>query len=78
MPKQNLTLDQLNFYIKTLEKKNNQGRKLLEDDLNMEQRTMEDRRDHDIIKKYKGEFYELDEDFNHPLVCYGLNKCIIF
>ena len=49
MPKQNLTLDQLNFYIKTLEKKNNQGRKLLEDDLNIEQKTMEDRHEHDSI-----------------------------
>ena len=28
--------------------------------------------DDDIIKKYKGEFYELEEDFNHPLVCLSL------
>ena len=34
--------------------------------------------DDDIIKKYKCEFDELDEDFNHPLVCNGLNKCRIF
>ena len=34
--------------------------------------------DDDIIKKYKGEFRELEEDFNHPLVCNGLNKCKIF
>lgn len=34
--------------------------------------------DDDIIKKYKGEFSELEEDFNHPLVCNGLHKCRIF
>jgi len=34
--------------------------------------------DDDIIKKYKGEFDELDEDFNHPLVCNGLHKCRVF
>lgn len=34
--------------------------------------------DDDIIKKYKGEFNELDEDFNHPLVCNGLHKCRVF
>ena len=34
--------------------------------------------DDDIIKKYKGEFKELEEDFNHPLVCNGLHKCRIF
>ena len=34
--------------------------------------------DDDIIVKYKGEFKELEEDFNHPLVCNGLNKCKIF
>jgi len=34
--------------------------------------------DDDIIKKYKGEFEELEEDFNHPLVCNGLHKCRIF
>jgi len=66
MPKQNLTLDQLNFYIKTLEKKNNQGRKLLEDDLNMEQRTMEDRRDHDIIKKYRAQAEYGEKKFIKP------------
>ena len=65
MPKQNLTLDQLNFYIKTLEKKNNQGRKLLEDDLNMEQ-TMEDRRDHDTIKKYRGQAEYGEKKFIKP------------
>ena len=31
--------------------------------------------DDDIIKRYKGEFDKLDEDFNHPLVCNGLHKC---
>ena len=34
--------------------------------------------DDDIIKKYKGEFRELEEDFNHPLVCNGLHKCKVF
>jgi hypothetical protein len=34
--------------------------------------------DDDIIKKYKCEFDELDEDFNHPLVCNGLHKCRVF
>ena len=34
--------------------------------------------DDDIIKKYKGEFKELEDDFNHPLVCNGLHKCRIF
>jgi len=34
--------------------------------------------DDDIIKKYKFEFDELDEDFNHPLVCNGLHKCRVF
>jgi len=34
--------------------------------------------DDDIIKKYKGEFYELDKEFNHPLVCNGLDRCKIF
>ena len=34
--------------------------------------------DDDIIKKYKYEFDELDEDFNHPLVCNGLHKCRVF
>ena len=32
----------------------------------------------DIIKKYKGEFKELEEDFNHPHVCNGLHKCKVF
>lgn len=66
MPKQNLTLDQLNFYIKTLEKKNNQGRKLLEDDLNIEQKTMEDRRDHDTIKKYRAQAEYGEKKFIKP------------
>ena len=34
--------------------------------------------DDDIIKKYKREFKELEEDFNHPLICNGLHKCRIF
>ena len=34
--------------------------------------------DDDIIKKYKYEFEELEEDFNHPLVCNGLHKCRVF
>ena len=34
--------------------------------------------DDDIIKKYKSEFEELEEDFNHPLVCNGLHKCRVF
>ena len=34
--------------------------------------------DDDIIKKYKCEFEELEEDFNHPLVCNGLHKCRVF
>ena len=34
--------------------------------------------DDDIIKKYKYEFNELEEDFNHPLVCNGLHKCRVF
>ena len=66
MPKQNLTLYQLNFYIKTLEKKNNQGRKLLEDDLNMEQKTMEDRRDYDTIKKYRAQAEYGEKKFIKP------------
>jgi hypothetical protein len=66
MPKQNLTLDQLNFYIKTLEKKNNQGRKLLEDDLNMEQRTMEDRHENNTIKKYRAQAEYGEKKFIKP------------
>ena len=34
--------------------------------------------DDDIIKKYKGEFDDLDKDFNHPLVCNGLDRCKVF
>ena len=34
--------------------------------------------DDDIIKKYKGEFKGLQQDFNHPLICNGLHKCRIF
>ena len=66
MPKQNLTLDQLNFYIKTLEKKNNQGRKLLEDDLNIEHQTMEPRHDNDTIKKYRAQAEYGEKKFIKP------------
>lgn len=66
MPKQNLTLNQLNFYIKTLEKKSNQGRKLLEDDLNIEQKTMEDRHEHDTIKKYRAQAEYGEKKFIKP------------
>ena len=34
--------------------------------------------DDDIIKRYKGEFNKLEQDFNHPHVCNGLKKCKVF